>query len=161
MGQITLRRVAPRESRATIGSAPTRSLPTTCSLLAMRLKINGATTVLGSAAIRMSGSNQLSLEQATTRPRRPHPSAHRAASVTRLYYLSTSRFGCVITADMAAQLGEILDGLAYKTRRPVTSHNHSRVRLGSGSSITRVMGQCAPTQTLHSFAMNLGDLLLY
>jgi EAL domain-containing protein (putative c-di-GMP-specific phosphodiesterase class I)/GGDEF domain-containing protein len=42
---------------------------------------------------------------------------------TRLYHLSTARFGCVVTADKAGQIEEILEGLAYKMQRPVTSHH--------------------------------------
>jgi EAL domain-containing protein (putative c-di-GMP-specific phosphodiesterase class I)/GAF domain-containing protein len=42
---------------------------------------------------------------------------------TRLYQFSAARFGCVVTAHMAGQIEEILDGLAYKIQRPVTSQN--------------------------------------
>jgi EAL domain-containing protein (putative c-di-GMP-specific phosphodiesterase class I)/GAF domain-containing protein len=42
---------------------------------------------------------------------------------TRLYHLSTARFGSLLTADVAGQVEEILDGLAYKIQRPVTSQN--------------------------------------
>ena len=42
---------------------------------------------------------------------------------TRLYHLSTARFGCLVTADVAGQIGELLDGLAFKIQRPVTSHD--------------------------------------
>jgi EAL domain-containing protein (putative c-di-GMP-specific phosphodiesterase class I)/GGDEF domain-containing protein len=42
---------------------------------------------------------------------------------TRLYHLSTAQFGCVVTADRAGQIAELLDGFAYKIQRPVTSHH--------------------------------------
>jgi EAL domain-containing protein (putative c-di-GMP-specific phosphodiesterase class I)/GGDEF domain-containing protein len=45
---------------------------------------------------------------------------------TRLYHLSTARFGGVVTADLAGQIAEILDALAYKLQRPVSSHSIPR-----------------------------------
>jgi EAL domain-containing protein (putative c-di-GMP-specific phosphodiesterase class I)/GAF domain-containing protein len=42
---------------------------------------------------------------------------------TRLYHLSTARFGSIMTADRMGQIEEFLDGLAYNLRRPMTSHD--------------------------------------